>query len=283
MSGCPGSFRTAGIGRPTTRMHLLRDSHRCSPGPWGDIEYFYTFLDPPVHYLEGPVRSMETRWIFLERNREEVTRVLEAVKIDPGTLRETWWTEAQNGIIVQPPREFLETLEPSASVSLQKEILRISGDRAGLNEFMIENGDFSAFAEGLDLPEDLIRWTEARCFRPGGRTIFADTPFALSRIDDPDLQTRYLRALSRTRSMIARLLISPRSDLQRVTQWWSAGPNFLRPLPLLEAALATRGVETVDLIHLLPPNAKRVLNTFPLERDFPCTPSYPGRCAVTGR
>ena len=148
---------------------------------------------------------------------------------------------------------------------------------------MIENGDFSAFAEGLDLPEDLIRWTEARCFRLGGRTIFADTPFALSRIDDPDLQTRYLRALSRTRSMIARLHISPRSDLQRVTQWWSAGPNFLRPLPLLEAALATRGVETVDLIHLLPPNAKRVLNTFPLERDFPCTPSYPGRCAVTGR
>jgi len=66
---------------------------------------------------------------------------------------------------------------------------------------------------------------------------------------------------------VARLRIRPEHDLEAISDWWRAGPNRSRALPLLEAALATRGVETIDILHLLPPVPRRLLNTYALERD----------------
>lgn len=248
-------------------MQERRTSYRCSPGPWGDIEYFFTFLDPPITFFESLVNRTTTEWVFLEKTLEQVDGILDSCGIPPDSLPPSTRLRAENGVLIRPSREFLESLEPARSQALQTQILKVSGDSARLNEFVIENGDFAAFTEGLDLPEELVRWTEERCFVLGRRTVFADTAFALSRIDDVNLRIRYLQALSRTRSIIARLRIGPDSDLEKISRWWSAGPNQLRAMPLLEAAMKTRGVDMVDLIHLLPPNPRRVLNTFPLERD----------------
>jgi hypothetical protein len=121
--------------------------------------------------------------------------------------------------------------------------------------------------EGLDLPEELITWVESRCFRVHQKTFFASSVHALMRISDEDLQLRFLKSLLRCRSLIVRLKIRQGQDLEAISRWWSAGPNRSRSLPLLEAALETRGVDTIDLLHLLPPVPRRLLNTYALERD----------------
>lgn len=248
-------------------MHTNRSFYCCSPGPWGDIEYVWTHLDPPAFYFEELLQQLTTQWFFQEISRKEVIELLESCGLGGGKIPASWLYEAAGGILIEPPNDFLEITEIESIQEIQKFILRRSGNLSSLGEFVVENGDFRASTVGLDLPEELVRWTQERCFQLGGRTIFADTRFALSRITDAELRVRFLRALARTRSMIARLNISTDSDLKEIANWWSSGPNFQRPLPLLEAALETRGVETIDLIHLLPPGAKRVLNTFALRRD----------------
>ena len=41
--------------------------HRCAPGPWGDLEYYVTFLEAPEHFVpDWPDPGTETFWRFVD-------------------------------------------------------------------------------------------------------------------------------------------------------------------------------------------------------------------------
>lgn len=237
-----------------------------SPGPWGELECFHTYLDPPDSYFDTLIRQRKTQWFFPDRDRDEVQALFERLRV-PAPTGESEWVVANNGVLLEPTLDFLESLTPEEAVRITAEVLSTPGNSSSLNDFVIERGSYREFTEGLDIPEDLVEWTEGRCFRTGQKTVFASTGHALSRITDDGLRLRFLKSLARCRSLIARLRIRPGQDLAEISRWWSAGPNRCRSLPLLEAALSTRGVETIDLLHLLPAVPRRLLNTYAHEQD----------------
>jgi len=249
-------------------METTSNCHRAAPGPWGELECHPTYLDPPEEYFRGSVSRRKTEWFLHGESRASSSRLLEEIGIDPSPLnRDDYWLEAKNGTVIRPPKTFLDHLDPELSNALCARILRSAGDNAHLNEFVIERGRYREYTLGLDIPDDLVAWTEARCFRVGGTTVFASAPHALSRIEDPGLRVRFLKSLARCRSLMVRLRISPGQNLQSIADWWTGGPNRSRALPLLETALATGGVGAIDVLHLLPPVPRRLLNTYALEED----------------
>lgn len=249
-------------------MQIPTDRYTTSPGPWGEIECFYSYLDPPDSYFQRIVNSTQTEWFFQDHSRDEVVHILEEFGLDPSVLEvEPTWITAQNGVLIRPSTQFLDELPPETHARIARHLLERS-DNPLLREFVVERGHYREFIIGLDLPEEIIRFTEERCFLMGRKTLFASTSHALSKLPDESTRFRYLKSLARCRSLLARLIISPDQDLSSIAGWWTAGPNRSRALPLLEMALATRGVDSIDLLHLLPPVPRRLLNTYALEHDL---------------
>lgn len=172
-------------------------------------------------------------------------------------------------MLVRPPVSFLDSLPPESHAKIARHLLGHSANPI-VREFVIERGNYREFTIGLDLPEEIIRFTEERCFLMGRKTLFASTSHALSKLPNESSRFRYLKSLARCRSLMARLVLTPDQDqdLTKIADWWKSGPNRTRALPLLEMAVATRGVSSVDLLHLLPPVPRRLLNTYALEQDL---------------
>ena len=249
-------------------MQTPSDRYLTSSGPWGKIECFYTYLDPPDSYFNKLVNLTRTEWFFQDHSRDEVFHLFEASGIDPRPLEgEQSWITATNGVLVRPPTSFLDALPPEKHARIARHLLERSANPL-VREFVVERGNYREFTIGLDLPEEIIRFTEERCFLMGRKTIFASTSHALSKLPDVSSRFRYLKSLARCRSLMARLILTPDQDLTTIADWWKSGPNRTRALPLLEMALATQGVGSLDLLHLLPPVPRRLLNTYALEQDL---------------
>lgn len=237
-------------------------------GPWGTLEYYYLFLDPPDHLFAQHHLSSKTEWFFPNCDRTEVASILEKAGISLQLLeRASTATAAKGGFLLHPRHEQLLELDARQRQRFYPGLIKLTDRSHPLNCFVIDRGKFRENAFGLEIPESIIQLIEDRCVTVGKKTLFPETPLVLSMIDDAATQLSVLKALSRARSLVARLRIDDTMDLKEIAGWWAAGPNRSRALPLFEAALRMQGVDSIDLIHLLPPVPRRMLNTYPDRRD----------------
>ena len=248
-------------------MNRCKELQTTKTGPWGTVEYYYTFLDPP-ETLFTHSRRETTEWGFVGYNREQVEDFLSGCGVDvPGMNRDAEWIDASNGTIVRPSHSFLASLSAEVRQELYPRHIKLMENNTHLHDFVVERGAYRENAQGLNIDEEIINLVETRCVTMGKKTIFAETAYALSLIPDPAMKSRFLKSLARNRALIARLRIRRDSRLDKIAKWWKAGPNRTRALPLLENALRTPRVDSLDLIHLLPPVPRQLLNTFPTELD----------------
>ncbi len=233
------------------------------PGPWGKIEYDTLILTPPPSYFDSCLRDV-TRWGFLGQSREKAEDFLDACGVDVAELaRSGRWLQYSDGVVAEPDHAQVAKLTATTREKLYPRLLEWMGNQAYLNEFVVEGGSYRSLAQGLNIPKALVELVEERSVRIGDKMVFPETAFALSQIPEPATRTRFLQGLCRHRAILARLLIDHSDDLETIAQWWKAGPNRSRALPLLETAARTRGVNSLDLIHLLPPVPRRLINTYP--------------------
>jgi hypothetical protein len=73
-----------------------------------------------------------------------------------------------------------------------------------------------------------------------------------------------IKALSRSRTAILRLRLDGTSNVRQVAAYWSSGEaNAKDFLPLLESIETNPLVDHLDIVHLLPPYARKLLYTYP--------------------
>lgn len=241
---------------------------RSRSGPWGTIEYFHIFLDPPDSYFSEKLFGEVTEWAFPECDQAAVEAFLRARGIEPAKIGAAGsWVRASNGIILRPGEEFLRSMSPEIRQAFYPALLKHSGDRSHLSEFVIDRGAFRENTDGLDIPESIIDLVETRSVSLGRKKVFTETAFAMKLAGDRDTKLRTLKALARSRSLVGRLRVDSETPLEKVAEWWTAGPNRTRAMPMLRAALQMRGVDSIDLLHLLPPVPRRLLNTYPELRE----------------
>ncbi|MDF1816059.1 MAG: hypothetical protein P1V20_27915 [Verrucomicrobiales bacterium] len=248
-------------------MSEPKEIYTTRTGPWGKLEYYYSYLDSPDGFFRSSTRET-TEWGFIGHNRGQVEDFLFGCGVDVTELnRDCRWIEAQNGTIVSPSNRFVATLSAEVRQTLYPAHLKLMENATHLNEFVIERSAYRENTMGLNIPEEIIKLVEERSVKMGKKTIFTETAFALSQIPDPTMKLKFLKSLARNRAVLAKLRITPDSDVEKIASWWKAGPNRTRSLPLLENALRIPGGDSVDIIHLLPPVPRQLLNTFPTDTD----------------
>lgn len=244
------------------------DVRSCNPGPWGELDYYPTILEAPDHVVEFvPSPSERTSWFFPGKSLEQIKSLFREAALSPDL--EALIFDASLSVSggppyrLYPPVRVIDNLTPLNREVIYRELRRWSENRYYHEPIIIESGDVRSWFEGAALSSETVSRIERYAYRIGRSTAFSDVSAVMSGIGTDAEERAFLKALTRTRALVLRLRVTPDSDTEALKDYWSAGHKKKDILPFFESISYTPGIERVDAIHLVPPGARKHLNTFP--------------------
>jgi len=239
------------------------------PGPWGRLWCYDVLLAPSSGMLDNlPVPDGHPKWVFHGTDRGEFERTIATVPMPEGTRR---------GLLalfegVRPDRRGMVVVEPTPELVL--------ATPAGFREKHFGRLSHGAFA--TDYAQDVhiaARAGAARWFSPellpeparavvlslvyshGGGLMLSDYGTLYHAVPDPQVRRQTLRALYRTPALIL-LLERPRPDeIPGLVDYWRMDQEKSIGR-LLESFAGTEELAYLDVVHLLPPLAREMMNVY---------------------
>ncbi len=248
----------------------LADSRmlKCAPGPWGEIEYSFIYLEASQHLVSTfKMPSTTPRWSFPGATLEQLAALFDAARV-PADWAERWLRAPalieQEGVLhVLPPMEHLEALMPEQRAHIYKELAKTELNEFHRDPVVIVCGNVEDFLRGTDIAPEHVRWIARMCYRRGGVLCFSDLRALMSRAQSDAEATRLFKLCSRTRAILARLKVTPQTDFAALAAYWSAGGRSNDFGPMLQSLAENPPPGGLDLIHLLPPLPRKLLNSYP--------------------
>lgn len=237
-------------------------------GPWGNLEYYDTYLEAPDALLELlSLPSEQTVWNFQDLSRSEILALFESSGFTHQQISQLseparWSVQGQQTRIFPAP-ETVESLAPDARAQLYRVLAQWPDNPFHREPMVFDRLDLFQVLDRSGLPEELIQQIGRLVYQDGSITLFSDFPLLLRHLTHPRFERRLLRILTRTRTLLIRLHISKGENLNRLANYWSAGDRHHQAVPLLRSIAATEGVERLDIAHLLPANPRSQLYTYP--------------------
>ena len=253
-----------GVGEKTGVLYKAAD------GPWGALNYFYFYLEAPMHLIEVfPLRNPRTRWAVPLEFEAEFRAILEGAPLS-ASQRSLLFNPDNLGVgdglyAIFPPREVLETISHEARGEIYNYLSRFDVNVDIANPVRVRSGSVEEWAHGTEIRPELVELMSAMTYMKGGLMLFGDFPHLIS-LAKSDEEARILQKhSSRVRSMVIRLDVKSSPSVEEIMPYWTTGLGLRRKEiePLIQAAMDTPGVTGLDLVHLLPPLPRKVLYTYP--------------------
>jgi hypothetical protein len=252
----------------------------CNPGPWGQLDYYYIYLEAPDHIadlISAP--SDRTIWHFPGKTLDEIDAILTTALIDE-RQRNRIYNDSDVFILEPPYRLFpaidiVESMNPLSRQTLYRHLSPWSENRFYRRPIIIESGDVRSWFANSNLTDETILHISKLTYQLGNSLAFSDIPAVLTRINSDKEEREFLRAITRTRSLVLRMTISADSDFAALKDYWTLGKNGKDLMSFFDSVSQTPAVEKVDVIHLLPSTPRKYLNTFP-SLSLAMDGQYPG-------
>lgn len=240
------------------------------PGPWGQIAYYPVFLEAPSFLIEKfPLPNSRPRWAFPASRAAELPEIFKTAALDPAfvqvLLAPTSLVTEGEWTYVFPPLPYLE-----AMTTLQREIIYAELRKYSVNEYhfepvLIASGDVEEWFHSSQLRPELIAKIKAFAYHRGEALAFSDLPALMNYVKGEAEGRDMLKAFTRTRSLVARLMINDKTDIPAIINYWTTGMNLRRKdvEPLLRSVMETEGVDSIDVVHMLPALPRKLLLTYP--------------------
>lgn len=237
-------------------------------GPWGKLEYHFIYLEAPDNLLAlYPLPGTTPHWAFPGATRESLDDLFRRAGLDDG-LRERLLAPgavlpAGGALHLHPTVAEVEALAPKARGAIYRELARWKENPYYYDPVLILSGGVDEWLKDTDVRPELKARIERLTYRRGDTLAFSDVE-ALMSYAGSDKEARLLfRTLTRIRTMIVRVQIDGNTSVPALAAYWSAGFRRKDILPLLQSIAEKGSVRTIDLIHLLPPIARKLLYTYP--------------------
>ena len=258
---------------------------RGNPGPWGELEYVRISLEPPDEFV--PVEDgvfEKARWFFEGHTRvqladlftqSDLTTAQRAALLDTAA-----WLEETNGITVVPGEEVVLGLSRQARGQLYS-VLGAS-TRNGLQcwPFRFRRGGFDDWFDPGEFSEPTLKLVKGLIYERGATLCFSDVMEAMSKISSASERRQLLKTLASNSSLLMKLRIRPDSDVRALTDYWGRGFRTKDLEPLFRSLTRVPGGITIDVAQLLPPMARKKVNTYPVTSDAPSS-NQPPNCSWT--
>lgn len=260
------NFRGAFAASQTTESRVYPGRQ----GPWGELDYTRILIAPPeesVQVTTAPVVFERANWFFGRMRRPQVEALLRRAQPAPELLEKlltaTPITEYPNGTLVQPDRDLVLKLNPAARAVVYAVLSRFAENPAQNEPYIFHPEHLEEHFEGSGLMPETVAALKALFYSQGRLSLFADADALLSTIDNQEERVKLLRSITRRSTLLVKLRVTAQSNVDALVDYWdySGRPKELKPL--LESLERVPEGARIDLVHLLPPFARKRIYTFP--------------------
>ena len=239
-------------------------------GPWGQIESMLVTLDVPDESLFVPPASQPPiRWSFPGYGKEKVLTTLRSAGVPEDEVKKLdssgKWSSDNNIASVEPGDRLILSLAPEVRSKLYAILVGFPQNTRQIDPIWFWPGliDWQVQDSGL-APESIALLK--RLLYPQGENalLFADLEPVLRSLPDDAERRRFAKAVSRKRTVLARLKIGPDSDVEAMSRYWGIGGRRKDVFSLLSALDRVRKGCSLNIVCLLPDFPRDHLYSFPL-------------------
>ena len=224
-------------------------------------------IAPPLDFIRAQSVLTEINdWHFKELDPLGVQRFLLDAGLEPSTVtllvdRATFNSEVSE-TVVPVNKDLLWGLKPDVR---QRIYIKLTDDHKNpmqLSAYRYCGKSLDDWFNGADVSEELKNLISKFIYRDGCYMFFADLPLILDRISMAALP-KLLHALYRQSTYLVKLNIFPEVNVDGLVNYWGYGGRAKDVRSILESMMRIKGGEKIDIVHVLPPSARRRLYTFP--------------------
>lgn len=253
---------------------LKPEEKKSAVGLWGNLEFYQLILEPPDHFLTLSTDLLNwkegTVWKFSSFNSIGVSGILDNAGINP-ELRDILLSDQHmthdpvSGLYeIRPPESVIVALNTENRRLLYPQILPSDDRNPFYSSYALPIGGLSAVTYiPTGVPQEQLDLIQHLSYKKENTTRFSDINLVLAKAKNENERWRIIKTIGRERSLSVKLRITQESNLSQLATYWEAGGKNREILPILESVVRTSGIETLDIIHLLPPTPRKLLHTYP--------------------
>jgi hypothetical protein len=277
----PGKPLLPTISRTSTGNDAGQPIYRSRPGPWGELEYARINLEPPDEFvpMEDGGEFEKARWFFEGHTRAQLTNLFTQSGLSApqraALLNPAAWLEETNGITVVPGDEIVLGLSRQARTQIYSVLGESTRNSPQCWPFRFRRGGFDDWFDQSGFSESTLTLVKGLIYERGATWCFSDVMEALSKIPSASERRQLVKTLAANSSLLMKLRIRPDSDVRALTAYWGRGLHVKDLEPLFRSLTKVRGGITIDVAQLLPPMARKRLNSYPIPSDAPSANPLP--------
>jgi hypothetical protein len=269
------TYKLAAVSRTSSSDVFARDpgdkSHSIHAGPWGELNMHDISLERPVEYLTDEVASPTPEvWMFKGLKPAAVKALLvknglseaqATAAVAPAVCQET-----ATGTQITPSVDFLFSLSPADRQKLYPALAGYGVNLYFDYPYIFPAETIEAIYTDSRLNPDDVALFRRLVYPNGAAQQLADYLFLLNQIPTTERRVALTRSLSRQSAVLARLMVRPDTDIDKIAAYWGnmPGVRFTDIRPMMEALKQLPEGGSVSLLYLLPKFARDRLYTFPL-------------------
>lgn len=239
-----------------------------NPGPWGELEYARINVEPPGDFVPtGAEFFDQTTWLFPGFSRGQLTTFLSATDLTPQQRAElsnlAAWNETADGLVVTPSPNLVLGLTPQARRQIYAVLARSELNPRQFQPYAYRQGGFEDWFGNSGLSSNTLAWLSRLVYPRGSAICFSDLPELLPHLATSTERQELLKALWRNPTILMRLRVRPDADVAALASYWGRGWHVKDIRALLASVAKVPGGLRIDVAHLLPPFARRRLNSYP--------------------
>lgn len=257
-----------GCSKPTEEAATSNFDQKVKPGPWGELEISYIQISPPIDYIpELRIIPDNQIWRFPGWDRQTLLKFLDNNAIGAQTRQALRLKIApdpeNNGVMIRPSEEEIINLGPGERAYIYNQLSAYKINRAHDKVHRYAGSSLDEWLNGAKISGSTRDMLDKLVYRNGGLLFFVDLPILMRRIESVEERQELFRALSREKTMLIKLRIGDDSNLRAIAEYWGRGVHAKDIYPLLESLRNRPGERSIDIVHLMPPFARRHLFMFP--------------------
>ena len=242
------------------------------PGPWGEIYTVPFVIAAPEELL--PVRTIEsggTHWLFKNSTVLEVSHLLESASL-PEDQRDALLapTVAQlKGIDLEltPTPGMVAALPDKARAAIYRKLAQFPENRSAF--FFVHKDTLADRFDDSGIAKDTLALFHTFCCEHGDYLVFGGLPAMLAQLPSYEEKVRFVKALTRQKTMLIRLRVTKDSDLKTLSRYWGKGVWASNIRTILESLERVPGGTFASIMTLLPPLPASQLYFYPIVQSNP--------------
>ena len=200
----------------------------------------------------------------------------EVEKLDSGAT----WSSDSGVTSVEPGDSLILRLTPDVRSKLYAILVAFPQNAPCIQPVWFRAGDLDWQLQDSRLAPESVGLLK-RLIYPQGKysQVFADSGLALRRLPNDAERNRFMQAVLRKRTVLARVRLDPDTDLEKLSQYWGIGGRCKDIYPFLAAVHRAKEDAAINVIYLLPNFGGNICTAIPA--PLPATKAW--HKTVSGR